>query len=445
MVIRFHNRNQANDLQKDILHFYSNIIMKKLIYIFSVLCLVLSSCGTTDPWKDLENEGIMGPDRLKPSEVKKILCAPDGWKMTYEGVDFYFQFDESGTVISETNEKILEDKVESYYRLDFDGEKIVLLTLPDAGALKYLPEGVESTLRISAYSENKITATTEQSQKTVILTSVTTTELEANTKAKQDAILDKNKAEFVELLKMELRNGVIRDNDKKFLAHYSISGENMDRIKISVLHNRILTHHESALAISTNDESGILTFDPVLIKDISTTSILFSFKTSKMSTDSQFSVEKNDKVVNFYVSKDFRTFEVNAKEGKEKGDACDELWEQLKWPNFSKLEISDRTIRPLMFCPGTVNPKPQYIGYPTTFRCSENELDRIYFIQGGDPVLVLSGGKPLDTTIKLLVENCGKVLDAWFHEDGWYLIYGENESTLYYISPTTNSWFLAKR
>ena len=40
----------------------------------------------------------------------------------------------------------------------------------------------------------------------------------------------------------------------------------MDRIKISVLHNRILTHYESALAISTNDESGILTFDPVLIR-----------------------------------------------------------------------------------------------------------------------------------------------------------------------------------
>ena len=71
--------------------------MKKLIYIMlSLCCLVFYSCGMTEPWKDWEHEGDMSADRLRPSEVKELLCAADGWKMIYQGVTFYFQFDEEG-------------------------------------------------------------------------------------------------------------------------------------------------------------------------------------------------------------------------------------------------------------------------------------------------------------------------------------------------------------
>ena len=72
--------------------------MKKLIYIMlSLCCLVFYSCGMTEPWKDWEHEGDMSADRLRPSEVKELLCAADGWKMIYQGVTFYFQFDEEGS------------------------------------------------------------------------------------------------------------------------------------------------------------------------------------------------------------------------------------------------------------------------------------------------------------------------------------------------------------
>ena len=53
--------------------------MKKLIYIMlSLCCLVFYSCGMTEPWKDWEHEGDMSADRLRPSEVKELLCAADG-------------------------------------------------------------------------------------------------------------------------------------------------------------------------------------------------------------------------------------------------------------------------------------------------------------------------------------------------------------------------------
>ena len=52
--------------------------MKKLIYIMlSLCCLVFYSCGMTEPWKDWEHEGDMSADRLRPSEVKELLCAAD--------------------------------------------------------------------------------------------------------------------------------------------------------------------------------------------------------------------------------------------------------------------------------------------------------------------------------------------------------------------------------
>ena len=55
--------------------------MKKLIYIMlSLCCFVLYSCGMTEPWKDWENEGNMSEDRLRPSEVKDLLCTTGGWR-----------------------------------------------------------------------------------------------------------------------------------------------------------------------------------------------------------------------------------------------------------------------------------------------------------------------------------------------------------------------------
>ena len=82
--------------------------MKKIRYTLLASCLfALCGCGTTDVWKDWEDQGTMNEEtRLRPSEVKKLLCAADGWKLSYEGVDFYLQFDENGNVITNTNEKI---------------------------------------------------------------------------------------------------------------------------------------------------------------------------------------------------------------------------------------------------------------------------------------------------------------------------------------------------
>lgn len=50
--------------------------MKKITYILmSLCCLTLYSCGMTEPWKDWENEGNLGEDRLVPFGSEKECCA----------------------------------------------------------------------------------------------------------------------------------------------------------------------------------------------------------------------------------------------------------------------------------------------------------------------------------------------------------------------------------
>lgn len=60
--------------------------------------------------------------------------------MIYQGVTFYFQFDEEGNVASDSDETLLKNEVGTDYSLDFQGEKAVLLTLLNGGMLQYLNE-----------------------------------------------------------------------------------------------------------------------------------------------------------------------------------------------------------------------------------------------------------------------------------------------------------------
>ena len=162
--------------------------MKKYTYILLALCLTLSGCGMTDVWKDWENEGKMSDNRLRPSEVKALLCSADGWKMSYEGTDFYLQFDKNGTVTMNTDKTILKSEVVTDYHLNYQGEKIVLLTLAGGGALQYLKANQETTLVITSYSDSQIVATGQANEGKMDLASTTNAVMEANKEQKKDAL-----------------------------------------------------------------------------------------------------------------------------------------------------------------------------------------------------------------------------------------------------------------
>lgn len=88
--------------------------------------------------------------------------------------------------------------VETDYSLDFEGEKVVLLTLQNGGMLQYLGENQENTFVITGYSDSQIVATGQVNGKTMILNSVTAVELQQAKERKRLAIIAYNKAQAME-------------------------------------------------------------------------------------------------------------------------------------------------------------------------------------------------------------------------------------------------------
>lgn len=412
--------------------------MKKLTYILLTLCLTLYSCGMTDVWKEWENEGKMSPDRLKPSEVKKALCAAEGWKINYEGHICYFQFDENGTVITDTDKSILEDKVESDYHLDFDGEKVVLLTM--SGALKYLPGSPEETFAITDISDREIVMTGRTDARELNFVPVTTAELKANENDKADALILKKKLE--ELAKNG--TGVFRNDEERFVVHYAISrNENGNgSIRLSRLNQRVLEHEDIALTWEMGDELVTFTLDePIAIDGNSLQHLYYSFTTHAMTSDCALTLDPNKDIVNYYTGSSWKKHKIT--NYYDHGDAKEELWEELAWRGVGDIEMDDRPERYFVLCPGPED-LIWYILYPTNWTVGD-DADRIYF-NSGQPTQPYGSHDSED--INRANANLSKFFTAFYDEDGFYMIQDRVQvkdkmiSYVYFLSPTSDNWFM---
>lgn len=412
--------------------------MKKLTYILLTLCLTLYSCGMTDVWKEWENEGNMSPDRLKPSEVKKALCAAEGWKINYEGHICYFQFDENGTVITDTDKSILEDKVESDYHLDFDGEKVVLLTM--SGALKYLPGSPEETFAITDISDREIVMTGRTDARELNFVSVTTAELKANENDKADALILKKKLE--ELAKNG--TGVFRNDEERFVVHYAISrNENGNgSIRLSRLNQRVLEHQDIALTWEMGDELVTFTLnEPIAIDGNSLQHLYYSFTTHAMTSDCALTLDPNKDIVNYYTGSSWKKHKIT--NYYDHGDAKEELWEELAWRGVGDIEMDDRPERYFVLCPGPED-LIWYILYPTNWTVGD-DADRIYF-NSGQPTQPYGSHDSED--INRANANLSKFFTAFYDEDGFYMIQDRVQvkdkmiSYVYFLSPTSDNWFM---
>lgn len=412
--------------------------MKKLTYILLTLCLTLYSCGMTDVWKEWENEGNMSPDRLKPSEVKKALCAAEGWKINYEGHICYFQFDENGTVITDTDKSILEDKVESDYHLDFDGEKVVLLTM--SGALKYLPGSPEETFAITDISDQEIVMTGRTDARELNFVPVTTAELKANENDKADALILKKKLE--ELAKNG--TGVFRNDEERFVVHYAISrNENgTGSIRLSRLNQRVLEHQDIELTWEMGDELVTFTLDePIAIDGNSLQHLYYSFTTHAMTSDCALTLDPNKDIVNYYTGSSWKKHKIT--NYYDHGDAKEELWEELAWRGVGDIEMDDRPERYFVLCPGPED-LIWYILYPTNWTVGD-DADRIYF-NSGQPTQPYGSHDSED--INRANANLSKFFTAFYDEDGFYMIQDRVQvkdkmiSYVYFLSPTSDNWFM---
>ena len=411
--------------------------MKQLVYIFLSLCsFVFYSCGMTEPWKDWENEGNLGENRLRPSEVKSLLCGKDAWKTTYKGVDFYLQFDDGGKVISDTDKTILENEVESDFVIDFQGEDIVLLKLDNSGAFQYLPDGGINTIYITDYSDNQMKAN-DGTGVELFFQAVSEQELSDNLADKHQAIVDRNKAHFQERLKTDLNYGVFKDASGRFLAHYKILNDgDENQIQMSVLENRILTHTNYTYSIDmSRDDKAIIELGFTSLKGKQVSKLYYKYQNGEFTTDTDVKVLPHDMTSLDYYKNNLTTLKINAYDGEGtlQGDAKESLWNELNAYPVRGIEINDRSQRPLIFCGSN------YTSYDANYTISD---DIITFHNTTPPYSVVGWeAKPQD------VENAApNFLSAYFHEDGFYLVYEVTDKTrLYFLSSTTDNWFMADK
>lgn len=409
--------------------------MKKHVYILLVLCLALSSCGMTDVWKEWENEGIMSEERLRPSEVKALMCAVDGWKMVYEGTSFYFQFTEGGSLISDSDESMLQSEVETNYYLDYEGEKKVLLTVQGKGMLQYLEENSEETFVITSYSNEQITAQGKENGKTMILTPVTATEMQQVKESKRLAVIAYNKAQSLELLKTSLSNGIFRNvSSKSFVAHYAISCDDDDnwKIRISSIDSKVLKHTEYLMNVSTaSDEKATLSIvGGLTINGMSFDAIYYGYDTGELSTSNAnvlVDLNRSSDMVSTYTGS-WSTHVVD------RDYICDAFPDLL-----SQLEFDDRTPRHIVVCPGSTSEGQWHYVFFTVTAKADDVTGRVYLTNPGTELLF--GGYGND--VALAQANFEIFLNFCFSEEGLWM-YQDSDSYVYVISPTSDYWFRMK-
>lgn len=320
--------------------------MKKIRYTLLASCLfALCGCGTTDVWKDWEDQGTMNEEtRLRPSEVKKLLCAADGWKLSYEGVDFYLQFDENGNVITNTNEKILRPELEAQYHLDFKGEQTVLLTLAGNTSLQYLKNNQESTFLISSYASDLIAATGQAHGLTMNLSPVTTADLAANRETKA-AILHR-----VEALE-NISCGAIREKGGDILAYYTLSSDNDNNwsMQLTDIADGKVVHTNHALVLNVEDDRlGVVTAPGLDIKGHALKSITYDYDGATQpvigNASLVFDFNAGASWTDAYMG-NWNTHIIDAK-----ASSLD-----LSLMPESQLEMDNRSPRNLVICPGSIS------------------------------------------------------------------------------------------
>jgi len=415
-----------------------NITMKKLIYVMAaLLSLSFYSCSSDDDEEKKVDPGTEQPtvDGLSATELKEVLCATDVWKMDYLGTAFYFQFKEDGTVISTPGEPYyLKEDVKSGYMLDYNGAEQVLLTIEGSGALKYLTSGIENTLVITAYSSTEVSGMGWSQGHKMVLTPAPAAEWTALVEIRRE---EAQKNIVNKVLKGNLSCGVIRNSDNHFVAHYKISGDDLDRITFNYLDNNELKHDSYDISIEPgNSESEhILEFGAVTFGTYEISKLYLNSADAVMSADGGLNVDTdNGAAIAFYTGEYRPMHKIDF--NPVCGYATPRLMQEIADAQVDEVDLDDRGSRNIIFCPG--GGPFLWVGYKGNHRVDPNEPGHIYFNREPAyyPVGAGHGAEFID-------ENCTQFLSGFFDSEGFFMFreqVGES-SFLYMLSPSKDIWF----
>ena len=368
----------------------------------SALCLILSGCGLTNPYEKWLTDD-QDPDRLRPSELKAVLCDVGTWVVDYDGTDVYFQFGTDWSLTSDSD--IPQVATNSTYNLMSISAQEISLTLVGAGHFSYIESGADETYIVKEFSSSSISAVGKSSGKALTFVPGDENALAAIAATKEAL-----------LVTVELCNSFVSSGFKTAAVH-NADGEFICRFAI-------------------NPEPRTFQFDVIADGELSHTTV---------------GVEANEDGGLDFAS----SITLDGKEVSGLGDAVQYVFNEITpHDEWGDIEFNERETRPLVFCPD--NDKERYwYTFFDSFKEEEgakvsSQYNDIIFMSKSDGYMPFGCWEDdkgeIDNAPEIL-NTMPRFMNGYFHKDGLILVHDyddEGYSYMWIISPTTDYWVRAR-
>ena len=384
----------------------------------TALCIILSGCGLTNPYEKWLTDD-QDPDRLRPSELKAVLCDVGTWVVDYDGTDVYFQFGTDWSLTSDSD--IPQVATNSTYNLMSISPKEISLTLVGAGHFSYIESGAEETYIVKEFSSSSISAVGKSSGKALTFVPGDENALAAIAATKEAL-----------LVTVDICNSFVSSGFKTAAVH-NADGDFVCRFAI-------------------NPEPRTLQFDVIAEGELSHTTVGVEANEDG-SLDFVSSITLDGKEVSYYLGGDYETHAINLRYGR--GDAVQYVVNEITpHDEWGDIEFNERETRPLVFCPD--NDKERYwYTFFDSFKEEEgakvsSQYNDIIFMSKSDGYMPFGCWEDdkgeIDNAPEIL-NTMPRFMNGYFHKDGLILVHDyddEGYSYMWIISPTTDYWVRAR-
>ena len=412
----------------------------------TALCIILSGCGLTNPYEKWLTDD-QDQDRLRPSELKAVLCDVGTWVVDYDGTDVYFQFGTDWSLSSDS--EISQVATNSTYNLMSISPKEISLTLVGAGHFSYIQSDADETYIVKEFSSSSISAVGKSSGKALTFVPGDEGALAAIAATKEALLVT------VEIcnsfVSAGFKTAAVHNADGDFVCHFSINPEPRT-LQFDVIAEGELTH--SIVGVEANEDGSLdfvssITLDGKEVSGLVSTSNGLAFK-----GDNGLKVKSNGDSRIYFLGGDYHIHAINLRDGR--GDAvkyvCDEITPHDEWGD---IEFNERETRPLVFCPD--NDKEHYwYTFFDSFKEEEGpkvsaQYNDIIFMSKSEGYMPFGGWEDANgqeiNNVPEIQNAMPRFLNGYFHKDGLILVHDyddEGYSYMWIIRPTTDYWVRAR-
>ena len=412
----------------------------------TALCVILSGCGLTNPYEKWLTDD-QDPDRLRPSELKAVLCDVGTWMVDYDGTDVYFQFGTDWSLTSDS--EISQVATNSTYNLMSISAKEISLTLVGAGHFSYIESGAEETYIVKEFSSSSISAVGKSSGKALTFVPGDKDALAAIAASKEALLVTVELCN--DFVSAGFKTAVAHNADGDFVCHFSINPEPRT-MQFDVIVDGELSH--TTVGVEANEDGSLdfvssITLDGKEVSGLVSTSNGVAFKGGD-----GLKVKSNGDSRIYYLGGDYRTHAINL--ANDRGDAVQYVYNEIiPHDEWGDIELNERATRPLVFCPE--NDKERYwYTFFDSFKEEEGpkvsaQYNDIIFMSKSDGYMPFGGweddkGEEINNAPEIL-NTMPRFMNGYFHKDGLILVHDyddEGYSYMWIISPTTDFWVRAR-